>query len=419
MATSNPANYLAQVQTYNKSGLATLENQNCFIDSANMMFNEFNKIEKNLGSTVTFDRPSRYRAKDGLTVDFQPTTDLVETLTVDKALTVGFNFTSQQMIFNAEQFMEKYGRAAIAELGAVIEADVATLCETAPYRFAGDGVTQITNVTQLAQFMANFRTFGAARGEAKGYLYDLAEPQISGSALNQFVVDRNERIAKSWLVGDFANTRWMKSNLLPLHVSGTTGQQGQTLTVVSTNDPTGRNITQITCSGANLNDADAIKANDSFQFKLNVGSLPNIYFLTYTGHVISGARCQIKSTVDAESNGSGNVTFNIYPALCAQPGNANQNIMFNIVAGMQLQTYPNHRCGLITAGNPLFVAMPGLPDMYPYPTSTEVDPTTGAALRLYYGGIPDSGEIGMVYGSIWGKSCVSDYTMKIMFPENQ
>jgi len=103
-----------------------------------------------------------------------------------------------------------------------------------------------------------------------GVLPVAAIPAIVGTGLNQFAMQRNNEIANSWELGKFAGTDWYESNLLPTHVSGTIGDTAapnNVMTVVSTNDPTGVNVTQITFSEPTSGtDANAIKAGDLFQF---------------------------------------------------------------------------------------------------------------------------------------------------------
>lgn len=411
-----PANYLQQVQTFQMSGLALLQNYSCFISTANTKFREFNKMTANLGDTVTFNRPSRFVYQPSLSVNFQPATQLVQPLTVNQQGNASYIFTSQQLIFNVEDYLSEFARDAVAEVSTQVEAYVAGLAETQPYRFYGDGVTQINSFGQLASMMAQFRNFGAAKGDAKGYLSDIAVPSIVNSGLNQFVMDRNEDMSMSWMVGNFRRTDWYESNLLPTHVAGNVGNNGTTLTVVSTNDATGANITQITFSGATTNDAAAILQYDSLQFIDNVSGQPNMRFLTYVGHLPSQSPVQFQAVANAGANGGGDVTVTITPALCAQPGNPNQNIQFNVAAGMQVSVLPSHRCGLIVGGNAMYLAMPQLPDMYPYPTGNSVDETTGVSMRLYYGGIVPTGQVGYIHDVIFGATAVPDYLMKVAFP---
>jgi hypothetical protein len=409
-----PTNILQTVQTYQDSSLAFFQNLACFVSTANKKFNGFEDKEANLGDTVTFDLPTRFSSANSLVATFQSAEQYVQSLTVNKAKNVSYAFSAQQFIFNVREYMDKFGRGAIAELATEVEADVASVCETTPYRFYGNGVTAINSYQQLAQALALFRNYSMANNDVKCYLQDTAVPAIVGSGLNQFVTKRNEDIAMSWELGRFSNCDFYQSNLLPLHTAGTIGNDGTTLTVVSTNDPTGANITQITFSGAGT-DSDAIKAYDSFQFQDGVSGQPNLRFLTFVGHKVSANPVQFIATADAASSG-GNVTVTVSPALCATSGDKNQNLNHNIVAGMQVKVLPDHRCGLITADNPLFVAIPRLPEEVPFPTANKTDPETGVSLRMYYGSLFGQNQRGFVNDVIWGKTLVNRNVMKIAFP---
>ena len=132
----------------------------------------------------------------------------------------------------------------------------------------GNGSTAISSYQQLAQAIMFFKNYGSVAEGIKVYLPDTVVPAVVGNGLNQFVPHRNDEIAMSWEVGDFGTpfVSYYQSNLMPIHVSGNTGVLQQTLTVVSTNDPTGQNVTQITVSGASASDANAVFSGDLFQF---------------------------------------------------------------------------------------------------------------------------------------------------------
>lgn len=413
-----PSNFLQQVQTYQIAHLAWLLNYSCFIYTANKKFKDFDKLTANLGDTVTFDLPPRYVTSPTLVVggNFQPSTQRVQTLTVNNAANTSYAFTDQQFIFNIQEYMKVFGKGAVSELATQVEGNVAGLCETQPYRFYGDGVTQINSFGQLSSMMALYRTYGWAHENIKVYLSDLAVPGIVNSGLNQFVVDRNEEMAMSWMVGNWMGVDFYQSNLLPVHVAGTVGNLGQQLTVISTNDPTGNNITQITCSGASTSDAGAINLYDSLQFIDNVSGQPNQRFLTFVGHLPSGAPVQLQATAAAASDGSGHVIINITPALCATPGNPNQNITYNVVAGMKLSVLPSHRCGLIIGGDALYLGMPRLPTQRPYDTANHIDEDTGVSIRLTYGSLFGQNTMGFINDTIWGSTIPPEYCMKIAFP---
>lgn len=415
-----PNNILENVQTYNKADLAYLQNINCFVSTANTKYRDFQKANPaNLGDTITFDKPPRFIANDGLVVSFQGVEQRVQSLTVDQSKNIGIDVSAQQLIFNLEEYMERFGKGAIEELGAVIESDIAGICETSPYRFFGNGVTPLASFNQLGSMMAFFRNFGSAKYGAKVYLSDIAIPDIIGSGLNQFVPggkNGNEELRNSWELGEFNKAMWYTSNLLPEHISGSEGQAGVTLTVVSVVTNADGGITAITFSGTSAaSDPLSVVAYDRFQFQDNVSGHPNIRFRTFTGHKPSACPVQFKAVTGAASTGGSQVTVTVDPVLQATVGK-NQNITQQIVAGMQVKVLPSHRVGMVQSGNQFYVAIPPLPDCDPFMTSIEQDPDTAVSLRMYTGAQFGQNLYGTVHDAIWGKTQVSDNAMAVIFP---
>lgn len=421
------ANILQAVQTYQSSGLGILQNLFCFLSTANKKFKDFNTLTRNLGDTVGFDLPPRMVANLGSLVvpSFEGVQQRVATLTVGgadafgtvQAATVPFAFSAQELIFNIDNndYREKLELSAITELGNVIEGNVAKTILTAPYRFYGDGVTAVNSFGQLAQAMAQFRNFGSANYMYRGYLSDLAVPSIVNSGLQQFAMNRNNEIANSWQIGNFDNTDWYRSNLLPIQNAGTVGNSAQVLTVVSI-DPTG---TLLTCSGASASDANAIKANDLLQFTDGVVGQPNMRYLTFTGHQVSGSPVQIRATANVASNGGGQVVIPIDPPLISTFGNVNQNINNPVASGMQLTALPSHKAGMIISGDAFFLGMPQLPDQEPFPTANKADSDSGAAIRFTYGSTFGQNQTGFIYDAIWGARIIPEYAMRVVFPLTQ
>lgn len=414
-----PNNILQNVQTYNKADLAYLQNINCFVSTANTKYKDFQKANPaNLGDTITFDKPPRFIANDGLVVSFQGVEQRLQSLVVDQSKNIGIDVSAQQLIFNVEEYMTRFGKGATEEIGAVIEADVAGLCETAPYRFYGNGVTAINSFNQLAQMLALFRNFGSAKYDTKVYMSDIVIPDIIGSGLNQFVPGGkggNEELRNSWELGSFNKAEWYTSNLLPEHTAGSEGQAASTLTVVSVTQDADGAVTAILFSGtSSATDADSVKAYDRFQFQDNVSGQPNLRFRTFVGHKPSASPVQFMATADAAASGS-QVNVTITPPLQAGVGK-NQNITQQIVAGMQCKVLPSHRVGMVQSGNQFYVAVPPLPDTDPYMSSVETDPDTGVSLRMYTGAQFGQNLYGTVKDAIWGKTQVSDNAMAVIFP---
>lgn len=423
-----PNNILQTVTTYQKAELAWLLNSFCGIRLANKKFQNFNSLTANLGDSVSFDLAPRYVGYNGLVITQQPSQQRVQTLTCTQATNVSSGYTDQQFIFNVRDYMDRFGEAAMKELGSIIEADIwknivtgvrindpqnanfgAVQTNSGPYRFFGDGVTQINSYGQLAQAVANFNDFGAAKNKMRGVLPETVIPGIITTGLQQFVMNRNERDAMSWELGQFAGTEWYQSNLLPIHVAGTLGQAGTTLTVQSIS----ADGTQITCTGAGT-DANAVKIGDMGQFQDGVAGQPNMRFLHFIGHSVSAQPVQFNVTADAASAG-GTVVLTVNPPLISAAG-PNQNINNAIANGMQIKLLPSHRAGVLYSGDQLYLAMPQLPDQSPFTTVNTMDKDSGASIRHYFGSQFGQNNRAYVRDSIWGSTMVPENAMRIIFP---
>ena len=438
---TTPVNVLQTVQTYQKAELAWLLNSFVGISMSNKKFKNFNDLTANLGDTVTFDTTPRYISYAGLQITEQPSVQRVQSLVCSQALNVSAAYTDQQFIFNVRDYMDRFGMSAMKELGSKIEADIlknfisgvrvndpqnanfqSLQVNSGPFRFYGDGVTPINSYTQLAQSVANFVDFGAATHKMMGILPVATIPAIIGTGLNQFAISRNNEIANSWELGKFSNTDWYESNLLPTHVSGTIGNTAapnNLMTVVSTNDPTGVNVTTITFTEPTSGtDADAIKAGDLFQFVDGISGKPNMRFLTFIGHEVSAQPVQFRATADAATV-AGSVTVTIQTIngvglVWAQ--NQNQNLNNAIAAGMKVIPLPSHKAGILMSGDQFYMAMPRLPDESPFTTVNMTDTDSGASIRHYFGS--QFGMNNRAYGrdAIWGSTLVAENSLRFCFP---
>ncbi len=438
---TTPVNVLQTVQTYQKAELAWLLNSFVGINIANKRFKNFNDLTANLGDTVTFDTTPRYISYAGLVITEQPSVQRVQSLICSQAANVSAAYTDQQFIFNVRDYMNQFGMSAMKELGTLIESDIlrnfvsgvtindpqnanfgSMQVNSGPFRFYGDGVTPINSFTQLAQSVANFEDFGAATHKMMGILPVANIPAIVGTGLNQFAMTRNNDIANSWELGKFANTEWYESNLLPTHVSGSIANAAapnNIMTVVSTNDPTGVNVTQITFTEPTSGtDANAIKAGDLFQFNDGVSGKPNMRFLTFFGHQVSQQPVQFRATADAATV-AGTVTVSIQTINSvglAWAQNQNQNLNNTITAGMQVTPVPTHRGGCLMSGDQFYLAMPRLPDESPFTTSNMTDADSGASIRHYFGSQFGMNNRAYVRDSVWGSALVAENAMRYCFP---
>ena len=437
-----PTNTLQTVQTYQKAELAWLLNSFVGISISNKKFKNFNDLVANLGDSVTFDLTPRYISYNGLVITEQQSVQRVQTLTCSQAANVSAAYTDQQFIFNVRDYMDRFGMAAMKELGSLVERDILRniisgvqindpqngsfgdlQTNSGPFRFYGDGVSPINSFGQLAQAVANFEDFGAATHKMCAILPVANIPAIVNSGLNQFAMTRNNDLALKWELGRFSNTDWYESNLLPIHTAGVIGDgaaPANVMSVASTNDATGANVTQITfTTDASVgNDVGAIQAGDLIQFNDGVAGQPDMRFLSFIGHTATQQPVQFRAIADATSSGNSITvsiqTINGVGLVWAQ--NQNQNLNNAIAANMTVTVLPSHRAGVLMSGDQFYLAMPRLPDESPFTTVNMTDADSGASIRHYFGSQFGLNNRAYVRDCIWGSSMVSENAMRLAFP---
>lgn len=415
MSVNPSANSLVQVQTYQRSSLGALYNQNPWINTANKMYNNFQTLVGQKGTTVNFDLPPRFVGVNSLVANFEPAAQRLQPLTVDKEYSVSYSFSAQQLIYNVEDYMSRFGLGAVVEIGNVVGASVAQNALTAPFRIFGDGRVALNSYQQYAQALANFRNFGDPGYPTCVYVDDVSIPAVIGSGLQQFVTGRNEDIANSWELGKFSNAEFYQTNLLPVQIAGAYGQANLTLTITAIS----ADGTTITFSSSGGAQAIALAQYDILT--LDPNGAAGLFFLQFTGYQTSAQKVQVRVQANTSGSGGGAVTATVYPPLISgvdQPLNNNKNINLPLASlvGVTATSTGNHRRGLITGAQALFLAMPRLNDMDPFPTGNETDVKTGVTMRQYYGSQFGQNIQAMVHDVIWGSTAVPEYTMGIAYP---
>lgn len=437
-----PNNQLQNVALFIPAELAVLLNDYCAVSLTNKKYEAFNTdFEGNLGDTITWGLTPRYISADGLEVTDQPSVQRPISLVCSQAANVTSAFTDQQFIFNAETYMDKFGEGAMAEIGTKIESDVLKNVTSSvvnqnkddpdfgtkqtfsgPYRFYGDGVNPLNSYPILAQALANFRAIGFAKSKLRAIIPQNIVPQIIGTGQNEFALTRNNRDAKDWELGPFSQCEWHQSNLLPVHIAGDIGNAtapNNILTVVSTNDPTGKNITQITATEpTGSTNPNAVKSGDMAYFIWGVPGKPNLYTLTFVGHILTQQQVQFLITEDAATV-AGTVTLTLRTAtgvgLCSAQ-TQNRNLSDIIQPGMKILILPSHQSGLIWSGDQFYMAMPKLPSEDPWKTVSVRDEETGVSIRHYWGALNGKNKRRYVRDAVWGSLLVPENCMRLIFP---
>jgi len=408
-------NVLESVATLQEDALAFFQNRNCFVQTSNTKFIDFENTIGNLGSEIKLEQPYRFISTPSLVSTIQPLKQRYVKLITDQKRTVDYAMSAEEMIYHFNNNRERIGKSAIAELSAHVEKNIASRIPDFTYRFFGDGKTTFNGLEDLEKMLIMYREVGIPSPSLNCYVSDLYLLKARSGMLNQFVPIRNDKLARRYEIGEYNYTKFYRTNMLPIHEAGDVGQKGVVLTIESTNDPTGKKITQLQLSGSMEPGSIAFKKNDLIQFQ-DIPGVTNVRFLTNVGHAPSSCPVQCRVTSDATVPEKNALTINIEPALCFDQTDSDWNITTNIVKGMKIQTAPSHRAGLLIGGDAFYISMPKLPAEHPNDSVSKYDPDTGVAIRVTYGTVAGSDVFGFHYGALWGTLMVPDYCMRILFP---
>lgn len=426
-----PVNYLPDTITKQQGCMALLENYGpfCSPEIMNMRFREFNKTAiNNYGNAVSISVPPRYISQGSLVVNnWQSSATEFETLICgvedtenpddSTVAAIPLAFDAQEITFQVENWMDDFGRSAVAEIATRVQAQVASNILNS-YRYFGDvsGSMLINSYGQLDKARRKLNNYGSALGRRIMIIPDTAASDILNNGLDQFAIDRGNEDANSWKIAAQADTTYYTSNLLPQQIAGVAGQDQISLTLTAIS-PDG---TQLTLTGAGTT-ANAALKNDIL--KIDYLNQTNLVYLTYIGHRPSQQRPSVRITADADSVGDVMTVFVDPPLIVAGTPNLNPAANLNVNpatalggSGVACQIINSHTAGILWGGDPFYLAMPPLPDQSPYTTANQYDERSGVSIRLTRGAKLGGNTYGYVLDGQWGALLVARYTERLIFP---
>ena len=437
------ANSLVDVEGYiTDEGLPFLENRLGLCLTCNSDYRSWGPAEKwgTRGQTFSKKLPTRSRVKTGITFDQQAVgegdfTERRLAITADQEKLRDYQYTNiQEALYDRKGLLAYNNRSDLIELATEMEKYVAQQMAFTGYRAFGDFAVQsgqMQTVGEVTDAVATFQAFGY--GAEIYYTAPLkAAAKIAQSALQQFVLDRNNRVARRGEMGELGgveDTVFMKSNVLPTHTAGTaslnaanlgTGFQIDSVTPTAPSNAVGGNpngTTSIDLSG--MTPGETIVANDI----VDIGFLSTdpLRMLTYTGYVQSPQTVQGRVVTGGTVDGSGDLTIVIEPALIYDATNTdvNANLNRDIVTGGSgdtLRVAKSHIAAPVYIGQYGFFVCPPLPKLENH-ASASVESPNGISLRMYYGdGIIGTATKWVVHDVLYGFKGAGEAFGRILYP---
>ena len=290
------SNSLLTPSIISKETLVILENNLVAASKVNRQFeNQFVKM----GSTLTVRKPNRFTVSSGPALQIQNVTEPSTSITISNQKHVDFQFSSQELTLVIEDFSERYCKPAAAALANQIDYDVLGLWNQVFNEVGTPGTTPSSFATSV-QLVGRRMDDGAvpqddrtlclnpnaywniANGLTTLYVQSVSEPALKGflAKIGNFSIYEDQNI-QSQTVANFTGTPLVNN----------AGQTGSSLVT----DGWGNSET-------------VLNAGDVF-------TLDGVYAINPQSRRSTGVLQQFVATAAATSDGSGNSTIAIYPAI--------------------------------------------------------------------------------------------------------
>lgn len=299
-----------------KEALMQLENN---LVMGNQVHREYKKeFNGGQGDTVSIRKPVKFYTADGATRVNQDVEEKSTSITIDQRKHVSWKFSTQDLTLSVEQYSERYIKPAMITLANTIDKSLYSLYSTVWNSVGTPGTTPSTfaNVADAAQRLDEM---AVGMDNRSMMLNPAAGYSVAG---NQLTLDSVGTMCKSAYeeaaIGRIAKFSTFSSQNIANHTTGT-HTTGSTPLV----NGGSQNVTYANATGANTqslvtdgwaNSTAVLKAGDVF-------TLAGVYAVNpvpgegTTGKTVMPYLQQFTVISDATSDGSGNATLTISPAI--------------------------------------------------------------------------------------------------------
>lgn len=300
------ANTLITPSIIAREGLFHLENNLVLGANVHREYkNEFVKI----GDTVTIRKPVQFVASDGATRVNQDVTENTTSIVVNKRKHVSWKFTSQDLTLTLDEYAERYIKPAAIALANKIDSDLANEGADAFYNITGTPGVTPADFTALADAAERLDNLSAPddgqrclilNPAARWSLADGLGGSGSGGIFNAEIVGS---MVRRGFLGEIAGFKIYGDQNVANH---TCGAQGGTPLL---NDAAfAQNTGTITIDGATASITNWARKGD-------IITIAGVNAVNPISKEDLGYLAEFVVTADANSDGSGNVTLTVTPAL--------------------------------------------------------------------------------------------------------
>jgi hypothetical protein len=326
-----------------------IHNESAFLGNINAEHNdEFAKKGMKAGASVYPRKPVQFTVRSGATASFQDVNEQTEAITVEPEFGIDWDFSDYDLTLSIDKFSERYLQPAGKRLAAELDLRIASRFYQRVANWTGTPGTTPNATSVLGNAMAYLDDLGVPRDSRVFALSPFAMQGMVEATKGAF--NDQKAVAeqyKAGLIKTHLGADYIGSPNIPRHTVGGLGgtplvngaNQG-TINVGSTDNPYAATTALVT-DGWTAAAANRLKAGD-------VITIAGVNAVNPETKADLGYLKTFVVTADAASDGAGNATVTISPAIIA--GGAYQNVTarpadnaaITVKTGSASTTYPQN-----------------------------------------------------------------------------
>lgn len=263
-----------------------------------------------IGATANVRRPVLFEAADGATLVKRDLEEAIIPVTLDNRKHVGFAVTSEDLTLRIEDANERYIKPAMQELAQKVESALAE-SYTSIFNFVGTPGTAPSSFLDVGAAGTKLDNLGVPMSNRVAFYDPAASLSLADGLKSVFPMKIAEKAIEEASIGRYAGFDIFKSQSLKMHTVGVaTGTPlvnggGQNVTYSASKDTDSQSL--IT-DGWTATQTGILKAGDVF-------TIAGVKSVNRRTREDTGELAQFVVLSDQDSDGSGNATFTISPAI--------------------------------------------------------------------------------------------------------
>lgn len=307
------ANALITPSIIAKEALVQLENN---LGMANNVHREYKKEFVKVGDSVSIRKPVKFYVADGKTRVNQDVEEANTSITVDKQKHISWGFSSKDLTLTIEDYSERYIKPAMISLANKIDRDGHSLYYNL-WNHVGTPGTTPTDFDAMAAAAQRLDEMAVPTDRRKAMLNPAAGYKIAGTATALYMQNVAQSAYRSGSIGEIAGLETFKSQNVVSHTVGALGGTpvvngaDQNVTYAASKSTNSQNLVT---DGWSTSVTGVLKQGDVFTIA-GVFAMNPVPGEGTTGKLQMPYLQEFTVLADADSDGSGNATLSISPAI--------------------------------------------------------------------------------------------------------